>query len=391
MNMHKLRRLTLLGVAALLFGGCSTVKDWISPVEIDPPAELQDIEELVKAEVVWSFDVGAGGDDQDLQLFPVHHEGRVYVAGAEGKVSALDAENGRVAWSVDLDVAASGGPGVGEGLVLLGTSDAEVIALAEENGEERWRARVSSEVLAAPVAAYGRVVVRTIDGKVIGLDATNGEQVWLYEREIPVLTLRGVSAPVTSGTNVLCGMSGGKLIALDIGNGAVIWDATVAVPSGRSELGRLADIDGVPLVSDGLIYVATYQGQVAALGEYSGSVLWRRNFSSYTSMAADRYKVYASDADGFVWALSADNGSARWSQQDLSNRLLSDVAVLGDVVAVGDFEGYLHFLSTEDGSLIGRTRVGSKPLRGGMLVVGDMLYVQGGAGDLEVLRLRDTR
>jgi outer membrane protein assembly factor BamB len=186
-------------------------------------------------------------------------------------------------------------------------------------------------------------------------------------------------------------MAGGKLLALDIGNGAVIWEATVAVPSGRSELGRLADIDGVPLVSDGLVYASTYQGQVAALGEYSGSVLWRRKFSSYTSMAADRYKVYASDADGYVWALSADNGSARWSQQDLRNRQLSDVAVLGNVVAVGDFEGYVHFLSTEDGSLIGRTRVGNKPVRGGMLVVDDKLYVQDGSGDLEVLRLRDNR
>ena len=110
-------------------------------------------------------------------------------------------------------------------------------------------------------------------------------------------------------------------------------------------------------------------------------------FSSYTGMAADRYNVYASDAEGFVWALNADNGSARWSQKALRNRQLSDVAVLGSVVAVGDFEGYVHFLSVEDGSLIGRTRVGSRPIRGGMLAADGKLFVQGDGGDLDVLSL----
>jgi len=390
LNAQIVGRLAVVGMVGLLAGGCSTVEEWISPVEIDPPAELQNIENPVGVEVVWSRDTG-GGDEQDLRLVPAYREGRLYTANAAGEVSALDAASGRVEWSVDLDLAASGGPGVGEGLVLLGTSDAEVVALAIESGEQRWLARVSSEVLAAPVAAFGRVVVRTIDGKVIGLDAGTGEQRWQYEREIPILTLRGTSTPVISGTAVLVGMAGGKLVALDITTGALLWEATITVPSGRSELERLADIDGDPLVADGLIYVATYQGEVAALGENSGAVLWRRKFSSYSRMAADSYKVYASDADGVMWALNADNGAARWSQEELRNRQLSDVAVLNDVIAVGDFEGYVHFLSTDDGLLIGRTRVGSKPVRDGMLVAGETLYVQGDAGDLKAIRLRDTR
>jgi outer membrane protein assembly factor BamB len=108
-------------------------------------------------------------------------------------------------------------------------------------------------------------------------------------------------------------------------------------------------------------------------------------------MGADRYNVYASDSDGFVWALDADNGNARWKQEDLRNRQLSSVAVLGKVVAVGDFEGYVHFLSVEDGSLIGRVSVGSAPITRGMLVVDDKLYVQGNGGQLEVLGVSDVR
>ena len=391
MIQRRIQALVGLLILALSLGGCSTVSDWISPAEQDPPAELQDIDAQVEAITLWSADIGAGSDDKRLNLVPRYLDGRVYVADAEGQVSALDAKTGRSLWSVELDAPLSGGPGVGEGLVVLGTTDAEVIALSQTDGSLKWRANVSSEVLSTPAVGSGRVVARTIDGKVEGLDATSGESVWRYERQIPILTLRGTASPVLSGSHVLCGMSGGKLVNLGIRDGEVLWDATVSVPSGRSELERLADIDGDPLVMDGIVYVATYQGEIAALEESSGALLWRRKFSSYSGMTADRYKVYASDADGSLWALDADNGSAVWRQDSLHNRQLSDVGMISDVVATGDFEGYVHFLSPEDGSLIGRARVGSKPITKGVVVADDVLYVMGDGGDLAALKLTPAR
>lgn len=391
MIQRRIQALVGLLILALLLGGCSTVSDWISPAEQDPPAELQDIDAQVEAITLWSADIGAGSDDKRLNLVPRYLDGRLYVADAEGQVSALDAKTGRSLWSVQLDAPLSGGPGVGEGLVVLGTTGAEVIALSQTDGSLKWRANVSSEVLSTPAVGEGRVVARTIDGKVEGLDATSGESVWRYERQIPILTLRGTGSPVLSGSHVLCGMSGGKLVNLGIRDGEVLWDATVSVPSGRSELERLADIDGDPLVMDGIVYVASYQGEIAALEESSGALLWRRKFSSYSGMTADRYKVYASDADGSLWALDADNGSAVWRQDSLHNRQLSDVGMISDVVAAGDFEGYVHFLSPEDGSLIGRARVGSKPITKGVVVADDVLYVMGDGGDLAALKLTPAR
>lgn len=372
---------------AVLLAGCSTVTDYISPAEVDPPAELQDIQELVQAKTLWSADVGAGSDDKRLHLVPTIVDGRLYVAEADGQVRALDAKSGATLWSIDLDAPLSGGPGVGDGLVVMGTTDAEVIALSSVDGTLRWRSRVTSEVLSTPAIAYGRVVARSIDGQITGLDANTGERVWGYSRKIPVLTLRGSSSPVISGTSALCGLAGGRLLALDIATGAVNWETIISIPGGRSELQRIADVDGDPLISDGIAYVATYQGEVAAVGESTGSVLWRRKFSSYSGMATDRERVFAADADGFVWAMNVDNGGSFWKQEALRNRQLSDVAYVNGVVAVGDFEGYVHFLSPETGELIGRTRVGSDPITRGMLVHSATLYVMGEGGDLEALQV----
>lgn len=388
-----MRRLLPL-LPLLLLTGCGTFADpteWFADAQVVQPNPLVELQNEVQPQTLWSRDVGAGSGDQRLGLQPAISRDTVYVADGRGRVQAFAVADGSLRWQVDLDAPISGGPGVGEGLVLLGTDDAEVIALSAENGEERWRTRVSSEVLSVPAAGSGTVVVHTVDGKLSGLEATNGNERWRYEREVPVLTLRGSGSPVISGGAVYAGMAGGKLVALRLDNGSLIWDVAVTVPGGRSELQRLADIDGDPLVLGGGVFVATYQGEVAALEERSGRVAWRRKMSAYTRMAADFQGLYVSDAEGVVWGLDIRSGTARWSQDALKHRGLSHVGVLDDLVVVGDFEGYLHWLDREDGSMVARTRVGTDPITTGLQVADDVLYVQGEGGDFAAIRLPQAR
>lgn len=384
-----MRRLVFTLMAVSL-AGCGTVADpteWFADAPANAPSELVDLPNTIRPQVIWSRDIGAGTDEQLLSLKPLIADGSVYVADAEGRIQALDAANGRTRWEVDLDLPVSGGPGVGEGLVLVGTSDAEVVAMSVTNGEERWRARLTSEVLSVPAVQNGVVVIHTVDGKLFGLEATNGNERWRYEREVPVLTLRGTGSPVLSGGVAFLGMSGGKLVAVRVDNGNLIWDASVTVPSGRSELQRLADIDGDPIVFGGAVFVATYQGEVAAVEQRSGRLAWRHKMSSYSQMGTDRRGLYVSDSEGLVWGIDVRSGAAAWSQDSLKYRKLSDVAVLGNFVVVGDFDGYLHWMDRTNGELIARTRVGSDPITKGLQVVDDVLYVQGDGGDLAAIRL----
>lgn len=384
-----MRRLLLL-LSLVTLGGCGTFMDpteWFDSTAVVEPSKLVELTNKVQPQTLWERDIGVGSDAQHLGLEPRAIGDTLFVADAEGHVEAVGLGDGRTRWQVDLDLPITGGPGVGEGLVLLGTGDAQVIALSADDGSERWRARVSSEVLSVPAVSSGAVVAHTIDGKLFGLEVTNGNERWRYEREVPALTLRGSGSPVVSGGAVYVGMAGGKLVALRADNGSVLWDANVTVPTGRSELQRLADIDGDPVVFGGGVFVATYQGDVAALDQTSGRAAWRRKMSTYNRMGADGQGLYVSDADSVVWGLDIRSGNARWSQDALKFRKLSAVAVLQDLVVVGDFEGYLHWLDREDGSLVARTRVGSAPITTGMRVIDDVLYVQGDAGDLAAIRL----
>jgi len=388
----KVRLTSLLSV--LLLAGCGTFADpteWLSSADVVEPSELVDFDNLIDPASQWSRDIGVGTDEQHLNLRPKAIGDALYVVDAEGLVTAFSRADGRQLWQHELELPAAGGPGAGEGLVLIGTSEAEVIALSADDGSERWRAVVSGEVLSIPAVFNGVVVVHTSDGKLFGLEATTGAERWRYERKVPVLTLRGIGSPVIVDGVVYVGLAGGKLVALRADNGNLIWESTVTAPGGRSELQRLSDIDGDPLVISGGVFAATYQGEVAAAEQKSGRVAWRTKMSVYGRIAADPLGIYAADADGVVYGLDPRTGGKRWTQEALKFRRLSDVVALQGLVVVGDFEGYLHWLNSEDGSMVARTRVGSDPITRGLTIIDDLLYVQGDGGELAAVRVPERQ
>lgn len=378
-------------LAGLLLTGCSNWRD-LMPVdawrEVDnqaPPAELTDIPNPIAITTRWSHGTGKGAGDQRVKLVPAIGAGRILTADSQGQVTAHDLQSGGQVWSTDTKAAITGGPGIGDGLVLLGSGDAEVIALDLATGNENWRKRVSSEVLSIPRASQGVVVAHSIDGKVHGLNARTGTRVWVYDRTAPVLTLRGSSSPVIEGSRAIIGLSNGKLASIDLGSGNPNWEVTVSPPKGRSELERIVDIDADPLLVQGYAFVVTYQGDMAALSQENGQIMWRREMSSYAGLTADRRQLLVTDTKSRVWGLDPRNGSSLWKQDKLLNRRMTAPAVLGDLVLVGDLEGYVHWLAAEDGSLRGRVKIASSPITAPPLVYDGVAYVLANDGTLAAL------
>jgi len=384
----RIRLLSLLGV--LLLQGCGTMADpttWFG--QEDPatiPAELEAIAEQFKPQELWSENTD-GSELEQAGLRPAVQSGVLYVADGEGNIAALSADSGATQWEMETELPITAGPGVGEGLLAVGTSEGEVVVFGASDGAERWRTFVTSEILAVPAVGADRVVVHSLDGRLFALNAADGTTVWRYDRDIPVLTLRGSSSPVIVADKVYVGLENGKVVALDLATGEADWEATVATAVGRTDLERMTDIDSDPLYYAGALYVASFQGKVMALGEASGKPFWTRDLASYANMAANYRQLAVVDADSRVWALDPDTGAAKWRQEALLHRRLSGPAIQGGYIVVGDFEGYLHWLSPDDGSMVARSRVGSGPIAAPLKVVNEVLYVYGADGSLAAVTL----
>lgn len=353
------------------------------------PSKLTDAKTTLRVSLIWQADVGRTALVSE-RLRPALSQDRLYTAASDGTVMALDVKDGKPIWRKELDRPVSGGPAAADGLVVVGTREGEVLGLAAADGKLLWISGVTSEVLAPAAIGQGVVVVRTNDGRVFALDAKTGERRWIYDRNVPVLSLRGHGSPVLVPGGVIVGFDNGRVAALSLSDGTPAWERNVAIAKGRSELEQMVDVDADPVVAHSDVFAATYQGRIAALSLRDGHIVWARELSVYTGIAVDVGNVYASDADGRIWAFDRFNGASVWRQGVFQGERMSGPAVYSDYVVVGGSDGYLNWLSVDDGRLVARQKVDDTRLNVTPLIAGDRVYVQSMGGRLVAYELNAT-
>jgi outer membrane protein assembly factor BamB len=372
------RRLAVGSIGALaLLAGCGGE-------EAVKPSPLPNFKPTAEARVAWRTSVGGS---KRYVFFPALRTGSIYAAAFNGTVVRLDAANGKQIWRADSGVQLSGGVGVDTDLVLVASDKGVVIAYGLD-GKERWRSQVSSEVLSVPRATADLVVVRSGDGHIFGLDPANGEHKWEYQATMPPLLLRDESGVTPAGDLVLAGLPGGKLVALNRATGVQVWDAVVAQPKGANELERITDIAAAPIVGEDQACAVAYQGRIACYDAVKGTLQWSRDATSSTALGADALTVYMTDANSVVMAYDRSSGATLWKQDKLYARAVSGPTVVGSLVVVGDYQGYVHFLERTDGAFVARIGTDGSAISAPPLRVGSNVLVQTRSGGLYAIAIK---
>lgn len=383
-------RLIVLGLA-LAVSGCSTVGSMTSTVggwfgagsAKVKPAELAAFKPSASLAEAWKAETGDAGG----YLFRPQTEGDDVLAAGGSRVVRIAVSTGSAVWKTDTGVKLSAGAGAGQGLVLAGGAKGEMLALDRANGQLRWKAFLTSEVVGQLLATTDIVIARTGDGNVQGLAVADGSRKWLYTRNLPALSLRGSGGMVVRDNVLYAGFPGGKLVALNAANGAQLWEATVAVPRGATELERVADVMGNPVVDERQVCAVAYQGRVACFDLRTGSQLWARDTSSNSGLAMDERNLYITDDKDAVTAYDKTSGRAGWRQDKLAHRQVTAPLALGAWVIVADGEGYVHVLSPEDGSFMARAQLDSG-VRTAPIDIGPGFAVQTTKGNVVAFRIK---
>jgi outer membrane protein assembly factor BamB len=347
--------LVLALVASL--SGCASFVHNLNPVHwfessstAEKPAPLVNFTPSVNMKSNWQSSIG---ESKDTAFAPAIVIDALYAASAKGQLAKFNVVNGKQEWKIDTATPLSAGVGASVDSEYVGTAKGEVIAF-DDNGKKRWSAQLSSAVLGVPKAAEGLVVVRTEDGHIYGLNDADGKQKWMYQRVLPALILRSQASLLIIKGAIFAGYPGGKLVALSLDTGNVGWEVNVAVPRGSSEIERVSDVTSMPVIDDKQVCAASYQGRVACFEIHTGNLIWAKDISSTAGLTMDDTNVYISDDKGAVVALDKTTGAGVWKQNKLRARRLTTPRRVGDYLAVGDFEGYVHLLALDDGHFVGR-------------------------------------
>ena len=376
-------RIAAFAALAIVLAGCAGGKN-----KSEPPAKLVEFQPTIQIDKVWSSKVGGKSDRLRLGLRPATDGAHVFAGAYDGQVAAFDVETGKKVWSIKTELRLTAGPGYGDGLLTFGTADGDLVALDAATGEQRWREAIGSEILAAPAIGSGIVVVRTVDGRLRGYSAANGSIAWNIEQNLPTLTLRGNTAPRVAGPLVVSGFNNGRVAAYEVANGDAAWEVAIANPTGRSELERLVDVSaGLSIVGND-VYVVGYHGRAVGIDLETGVVLWQQEMSSYAGLGADVNSVYVTTDFDAVVALDRMSGTQLWRNEALRLRDVTAPTRFANTLVVGDYEGYVHWLSPDNGEFLAREHAAGTRISGAPLVIGQNVYVQGDDGSLAAFTVR---
>ena len=372
--MRITRKLVGVGVLALMTG-CSTLSSlnpFGSKSKGNEPAKLVELKGTMAVRTAWKLDIGKA---RGYQFSPALAGNTLVVASADGSIARVEAADGRPLWRVKAGSNLTAGVGTDGNVIVVGAADGVVMAF-DMDGKALWKTQLSSEILSAPAVGQGVVVARSIDNRIVGIDAATGQKKWTVQRTAPALTLRTAPGLAVYDKDVIVAQPAGKLGAFLLATGAPRWEVEVGTARGATELERVTDLSGMPSIFESDVCAAAYQGRVACYDVVSGSPRWTRDLSSTVGVAVDQRFVFAADDKGTLNAFSRDGGASAWKNDKLAFRGLSAPVSYGRAVAVGDYQGYVHFLSREDGSFLARAATDGSAISGTPLVAGSNLIFQ---------------
>ena len=373
---HSASVLALLAVA-----GCSMFSSSDARYE---PAELTQYSAAVAARQAWSVSVGSGSG---YGFAPAVVGDFVYAATPNGNVAKVALNSGQVIWQTQAGTRLSAGAGSDGQTTAVAAADGTVVAF-DDQGREKWQSKATSEVNIPPAVGAGIVAVRSSDYRTQAFDINTGELRWSVQRPGPALALKTAMQMLVIDGMLVTGLPNGKLMIIDAASGNVQWEGTVSVSQGATDLERISDVVGAPQTQGPLLCGVTYQGRMACFDiSQGGYTVWAQNFSSNTGMATDPVHAYAANQRDTVVAFNLVDGNEVWRQDALRNRRLTGPAVVPQAVAVGDLEGYVHFLAREDGQLLGRLSVGGGAIVSPLVGTPRGVLVQTGSGNLVLVDL----
>ena len=372
-----------LTILTFALAGCSTNKTKVEEVKPNPLPKLVQAKNLVP---VFSQSVSSTSKADPLRLRLDADNGAVFAVDPNGEVAAYQGK--QRLWQQKVSKQGlSSGIEAGEGIVVVGNKKGQLFALDQATGEQKWTAQLSGAILSASLIQSGRVITITNDDTVYAHDLATGQQVWTYNLPNVQFSLRGIATPVAlDPRTVLIASSNAYIYALDIISGVPRMQRRVAVSEGRSDIQRLNDLDGDPVVAGQFLVTTSYQGQVTVMDLATQQVVWSEDASSIQRPEVFNNTVYVAQADGKITAYALTTGEQLWQNDSLLNRQLSNPVILGQDLVVGDLDGVLHLIDPATGQLIGRSKTSGEVRT--LRVIDNQLYVATRKGALSIWQNR---
>ena len=348
----------------------------------------------------WTKDIGAGSGRKGRVLSPpVIANGRIYTIDGDNRVVALNELSGKKLWDYKVRVetrkrtregraniiervsdplsffdgsgvdkeSVGGGVAYADGKVYVTSGLGKIAALDAETGEEIWGTQTLSPIHSAPVAGEARVFAISDDNVIYAFDTASGEILWSHQAIIESARMLTVPSPALIDDVLVAPFSSGELIALRQQNGNVLWQDSLSSTARLTPLASLNDIAAGPAIADGFVIATAQSGVMTAFDLRTGQRIWSQPAGAlgYPLIAGDF--VFTVTTTGQVACLSKLDGTVVWIKElqlykkakKRKGRIVWNGPILaGDRLVVVSSHGRLVILNPFDGEIVEERKVG---------------------------------
>ncbi|MEN2751354.1 outer membrane protein assembly factor BamB [Psychrobacter sp. FBL11] len=388
---NKTMKSTVMNVAALALMTTAVVgcNRGIKPVVNDPVELVQIAQPVSVLQPIFSVDVGnkKASKKDPLALQVGYSNGQTVTASRGGELTGFDNAGQRL-WSINVDEQITGGVTIDSlsQTAIVSTRSGLVMAFDSTTGAKRWQKQLSGSVLTPALVSNNRVILSANDGFLHGLSLQTGQSIWQFATQVPAISVRGSAAPtLLDDKTALLATADGRLHAITIDNGLPQWSRRVGVGAGSSEVERMSDVDGMPVVDNNQLYAISYSGQLLGIDLASRQVMFVNELASLKSLAVNDQQIIATSLEGRVVAYDRNNGNVLWESEALAYRDLTNPVMIGNYIAVGDLEGVVHLFNPANGDIV--SRVQTKGALTDLQVQGNRLMTQSTSGQVAIWQL----
>ncbi|MBP3946784.1 MULTISPECIES: outer membrane protein assembly factor BamB [unclassified Psychrobacter] len=384
-------KMTIMHVAviaamATAVAGCNR---GIKPVVNDPVKLVQIAQPISVLQPVFSTDVGnkkaSKKDPLDLQVG--YANSQIVTASRGGDLTGFN-NAGQELWSVNVGDQITGGVAIDalSQTAIVSTRGGQIMAFDSTTGAKRWQQQLSGSVLSPALITNNRVILSANDGFLHGLSLQTGQSVWQFATQVPAISVRGSAAPtLLDDKTALLATADGRLHAVTTDSGLPQWSRRVGVGAGSSEVERMSDVDGKPVVSNNQLFAISYSGQLLGIDLASRQVMFINDLASLKALTVNNQQVIATSLDGKVVAYDRNSGEMLWESEELAYRHLTNPVMIGNYIAVGDYDGVVHLFDPASGKIV--SRVETKGALTNLQAEGSRLLTQSTSGQVAIWQL----
>ncbi len=342
------------------------------PENGDGPGSLWAIDATKTGDVTATADLWRyGGKDFARTISTVAvRDGLLYAVELRGFLHCLDATTGRPLWKHDLKAPVWASPMVADGKVYIGNEDGDISVFRHGREKKLLAANAMKETVYSTVTpANGTLYVadRTHLYAIAAPEAAGTQ---------PAATSRAASGdwPMFRGNPQLTGVAESALPA-DL---PVLW-----------KFGTPDAVQSSAAIANGVTYFGCDDGYLYALSLDNGAVRWKYKAGSgiRSSPCAYNGAVLCGDDDGVFHSVDAADGRSRWTFRT-DGEIVSSATPAGDRVLFGSYDGHLYCLHAADGKLLWKFETEGR-VHGTPGIANGCALIAGCDEKLRVVRLAD--